>query len=201
MNAPAPKAREAIMAVVHAGLAPMFKRHGFKKNALSFTRRRGEVAHFFNLQSSQWNTGTSGHFYLNAGVMFDELCRLRGAEPPALPKYDDCQFMVRLERIDASLPQFFKVDAGTDLAALAAQVADAVERAYVLPLEKVSSLRDFGATGWVGAIPWGFPALYSYLTGDVREARRLVQQEADTFADRGCTFASVAAALHLKFAD
>jgi len=194
-------AREAIQEVVKLGLAPLFKRHGYKKNALSFTRRRGAVAHYFNVQSSQWNQGAAGQFYLNAGVMFDEICALQGRPPPVLPKYDDCHFMVRLERLNPGLPQFFQVDAGTDLAALAAQLGASVERTYVQPLEAVASLRDFGATGWVGAIPWGFPALYSYLTGDVREARRLVQQEADTFADRGCTFASVAAALHLQFAD
>jgi hypothetical protein len=193
-------ARESIQAIVATGLAPLFKRHGYKKNAFSFARRQGAVAHYFNLQSSQWNSGARGHFYLNAGVMFDDICALRGKPPPPLPKYDDCQFMARLERLDTSLPQFFNVDEGTDLAALAARVAEAVERVFVLPLSAVSSARDFAATGWAAAIPWGFPAVLHYVTGDLEEARRLVQLEADTFAGRGLTFQSVAQSLHLKFA-
>jgi hypothetical protein len=194
------KARDAIGAVVKNALAPMFKRHGFRKDGLHFTRRAGSVAHYFNVQLSQWNGGASGHFYLNAGVMFDALCKLRGKAPPQVPKYDDCQFMARLEAIDPSLPQFYSVEAGTDLEALAARVGEAVERAYVLPLNAVASIEDFAATGWVGVIPWGFPALYSYATGDVEGARRLVQREADAFADRGLSFDSVAAGYGLRFA-
>jgi len=193
------QARESIQVIVKTGLVPLFKRHGFKKNAFSFARRQGVVAHYFNLQSSQWNSGPQGHFYLNAGVMFDDMCALQGKQPPLLPKYDDCQFMARLERLDARLPQFFKVDEQTDLEALAARVAEAVERVFVLPLNAVASAQDFAATGWAAAIPWGFPAVLRYLTGDLEEARRLVQLEADTFADRGLTFASVAQSLHLKF--
>lgn len=166
---------------------------------MHFTRRRGTVAHYFNVQLSQWNSGTSGHFYLNAGVMFDALCALRGKEPPEVPKYDDCQFMARLEAIEPSLPQVHTVDEDTDLEALAAWLADAVERAYALPLNAVASIQDFAATGWVGARPWGFPALFSYATGDVEEARRLVRLEAETFADRGCTFDSVAGSYSLRF--
>lgn len=192
-------ARESIQEVVKLGLAPMFKRHGFKKSAFSFARRSGAVAHYFNVQSSQWNRGAEGHFYLNAGVMFDAICQLHGKPAPAIPKYDDCHFMIRLERVNPRLPQYFKVDQATDPQALAGQIAGIVESSFVVPLNGVASVHDFAATGWVDAVPWGFPALFHYLTGNLAEARRLVQLEADTFADRGLTFASVAASLHLTF--
>jgi hypothetical protein len=192
-------AREAIQEVVKTGLAPMLKRHGFKKNAFSFGRRRGSVGHYFDVQLSQWNRGSEGGFYLNAGVMFDDICALQGGEPPAIPKYPDCQFMVRLERLNPGLPGLFKVDEETDLNALAAQISEAVERTFVVPLNEVSSAHAFEATGWLSATPWSFPAVYRYVTGNLAEARRLVQLEADAFADRGCTFQSVAAGLHLNF--
>lgn len=192
-------ARESIHEVVKTGLAPMLKRRGFKKDALSFGRRRGAVAHYFNVQLSQWNRGPEGQFYLNAGVMFDDICLLEGKRAPSLPKYDDCHFMVRLERLDPSLPSFFNVDEKTDLKTLAQQVCEVVERTFVAPLEGVSSVQAFETTGWVDLIPWGFPAVFRYVTGNLAQARRLVQLEADTFADRGCTFQSVADALHLKF--
>lgn len=192
-------ARESIQEVVNIGLAPMLKRHGFKKNALNFGRRRGSVGHYFNVQLSRWNQGSQGSFYLNAGVMFDDICRLHGKQPPSIPKYEDCHFMVRLERLNPSLPSSFNVDEETDLNALAEQISEAVESTFVIPLDEVSFVQAFEETGWVDAIPWSFPATFKYVTGDLAEARRLVQLEADTFADRGCTFQSVAAALHLKF--
>ena len=69
----------------------------------------------------------------------------------------------------------------------------------MLPLNAVSSTEDFAKTGWVDLVPWGFPAAWHYATGRRDEARRLVQREADTFADRGCTFDSVAERLGLSF--
>lgn len=194
------KARDSIHEVVKRGIAPMLKAHGFKKTGLHFARRNGAVVHYLNVQLSSWNSGDRGSFYLNTGVMFDELCLHFGKQPPALAKHDDCQFMVRLNNLNPELPQLFDVDGSTDLHALAGSVAQSVEQSFVVLLEEVNSLESFGKTGWVNAIPWGFPALYHYVTGDRKEARRLVQLEADIFSDRGLTFQSVAEGLRLSFA-
>jgi hypothetical protein len=194
------KARESIFEVIRLGLAPMLKQHGFKKNGLNFTRRCGTVAHYLNVQLSSWNCGSQGYFYLNAGLMFDEISTHFGKVPPQLPKYDDCNFMVRLDRLNESLPPQFTVDENTNLDALAQVVANLVEQTYVIPLEEVDCLSNLANTGWVKAIPWGFPALFHFLSGDKEEARRLVQLEADTFAARGVTFESVAKCLQMSFA-
>lgn len=193
------KARDASEEVVKLGLAPMLKKHGFKKTGLHFARRRGAAAHYLNVRLSSWNQGMEGSFYLNAGLMFDEVCKHYGRQPPLLPKYDDCDFMIRLERLNPSLPPQFCVDETTSLEALARKVSSAVEQTFVEPSAHITSLRDLGGTGWVEAIPWGFPALFHFLTGDEEEARRLVQLEASTFADRGLTFESVAQSLQLRF--
>ena len=192
-------ARDLIAEVVKTGPAPMLKRHGFKKTAFNFARRQGSVAHFLNLQLSQWNQGTDGQFYINVGVMFDDMHRLRSSEPPLLPKYEDCEFVVRWEQLDSQLPSSVKVDETTDLKELSDWLTQRIENAFVVPLNSVSSTQDFGRTGWVTAVPWGFPAKFHFVVGDVAEARRLVQLEANTFADRGCTFESVAEGLHLSF--
>ena len=99
-----PKARDAISKVVRIGIAPMLKTHGFKKKALSFARRRGSVVHFVNVQLSSWNSGATGSFYLNVGLVFDDLCLHFGKPVPAFAGYDDCQFLVRLEQLNAELP-------------------------------------------------------------------------------------------------
>ena len=127
------KARETIQEAVKLGIAPMLKKHGFKKTGLNFARRNGAVAHYLNVHLSSWNQGPEGAFYLNAGLMFDEICRHYGTEPPQLPKYADCNFMVRLERLDPRLPFRFEVDEGTNVGDLAQTVSDAIEKAFVVP--------------------------------------------------------------------
>lgn len=195
------KARDSIKELVKLGIAPLLKSRGFKKNALNFTRRNGSVAHFVNVQLSSWNSGAAGSFYLNVGVAFDEIAQHLGKPAPEFPRYDDCQFLVRIERLNPKLPQQFFVDETVDLNSLGSSVALSLDESFVLPLADVDSLHSFGKTGWVDAIPWGFPALFHYLTGSHQEARRLVQREAEYFADRGSTFESVANRLRLQFSE
>lgn len=102
-------------------------------------------------------------------------------------------------RMDTALPAFYGVQADTPTEAFAREIASVVERVYVQPLAAVHNVKDFDALGWARAVPWSFPALIAYAVGHVEDARRLVQAEADHFADRGCTFESVAASLGLKF--
>ena len=99
--------REATQEIIKLGLVPMFKRHGFRKTGFNFSRRRGTVEHHFNIQLSQWNQASRGHFYLNAGVLFDDLRRLRGEDSLVAAKCYDCEFDVHLEQIDPLLPQQF----------------------------------------------------------------------------------------------
>jgi hypothetical protein len=192
-------ARECINEAVGLGLAPMFKARKFKKSGLTFTRRIGKVSNYFNVQLSSWNQGAKGQFYLNAGVAFDEIFAFRGEPVPVVPKYDDCHFMVRLERLNQALPQFYVVDEETVSDELGTELALIVEKTFVQPLESITNAKEFEAMGWAHAIPWGFPAVFAYVLGNVSESRRLVQLQADTFADRGCTFESVADSCGLLF--
>jgi len=195
--------RESTQEIVKIGLAPMFKKHGFKKSAFHFSRRLGTVEHHFNLQLSQWNHGSVGQFYLNAGVMFEDLKRFSGEEIPKFAKVLDCDFQVRFENIDPQLPRQVVIDEKTDIESVARWLAERIEKSFVLPLNSVSSTQEFLTTGWVRLIldvnPWGFPSIYYYLMGDKAEARRLVELEAKTFADRGCTFESIASARNFSF--
>jgi hypothetical protein len=189
-------ARHLAEDLVKLGIAPMLKAHGFKKRGLNFARKNGAVTHFVNVQLSSWNRGPAGSFYLNVGLVFDELCRHFDKPVPAFPGYDDCQFLVRIDKLNPALPQQFDVGTPADLQVLASGIADDLEQTFVVPLAGVDSLASFGATGWVGVVP----ALFHYLTGNPQEARRLVQLEADRFADRGLTFDSVAEGLRLSLA-
>jgi hypothetical protein len=191
--------KEITNEIVKIGLAPMFKENGFKKSGFHFARRRGTVAHYFGIQLSQWNQGASGHFYLNAGVMFDDFRRHYGKKIPELPKYADCDFMVRFEQIDLELARWVTIDENIDVQERGKWLREHVENMFVVPLNSVSTTAAFETTGWADKIPWGFPAVFQYFLGNTAEARRLIQREADYFADRGSTFESVANSLRLVF--
>ena len=182
------KARDTIVAIVQHGLAPALKHEGFRKQQLNFARRRGSVAHFVQVQLSSWNQGPSGAFYVNIGVMFDEMRKHFVRDVPDLPKYDDCDFMVRLEKLIPDAPMQWLVDADTDVATVSGELVDCVLQGVVQPLESVDSLAEFQRVGWLHAVPWGFPAHFHYLAGDLEEASQLVKAEADYFADRGVTY-------------
>ena len=190
--------RESTQEIVKLGLAPMFKRHGFKKTAFNFSRRRGSVEHHFNVQLSQWNQGSIGGFYLNVGVMFDDIKRHLGKEIPKLPKVYDCDFYIRLDAIDSQIPREIKIDGNTDAESVAAWLTKHIEISFVAPLNTVSSTQEFLSTGWIEKMPW-FPAIFYYVIGNKAEARRFVELEAQTFADRGCTFKSLADAMKMVF--
>jgi hypothetical protein len=195
------EARESIGELVKLAIAPMLKSRGFKKSGFNFARRNGSVTHFVNVQLSSWNGGSAGSFYLNVGVAFDEIARHLGKQPRESPRCGDCQFLVRIEQLNPKLPQQFVVDETVDLRVLGSSIALSLDETFVSRLTDVDSLRSFGRTGWVDVVPWGFPALFHYLSGNLPEARRLVQREAERFADRGLTFESVAKGLRLRFGE
>ena len=178
-------AREIIKAIVGSDLAPALKQAGFSKTALTFTRRVGSTGQFIQIQLSSWNQGSVGSFYVNVGVMFDQLWRGDNALP-VHPKYDDCQFVARLERLAPEAPAQWPVAADTPIhevsKKLTTHVSGIVER-----LDQVASLSDFESTGWVTALPWGFPAVYAYPLGRDEEAAQLIANEAEFFKDRGVT--------------
>lgn len=141
-------------------LAPL----GYKRRARLFTRSAGEgdEAHWqlVQLQGDQWNEGARGAFFVNLGVQFPALTRLAAARPGmdwllkhlAQPDVALAQARERLGQLQAQLPaghprarpphsDEFKFDRGTDLAALADGVAQAVADIGLPWLQQHASLR------------------------------------------------------------
>lgn len=179
------QAKEIIQSIVRCELAPALKQAGFKKSGLTFTRRHGSTGHLIQIQLSSWNQGSVGAFYVNVGVMFDQMFPVERI-PDAHPKYDDCQFMTRLEQLVPDAPVQWPVDSDTSVLDVSKHLAACV-RKIVETLDGVTSLADFEGTGWVKVIPWSFPAQYAYALGRDDEAESLVANEAACFADRGVT--------------
>lgn len=185
MDTPLP-ARDLIRSIVDRDLAPGLKRAGFKKSGFTFTRRVGSTGQFLQIQLSRWNQGGAGLFYVNVGVMFDQM-RTGHVPAPVHPRYDDCQFMVRLEQLVPGAPPHWSVDGNTRVQDVSALLTTHVLHQVVEPLNGISSLADFEGTGWVTAIPWGFPAQYAYALHRDSEVEALLASQAAYFADRGVT--------------
>ena len=180
------KARDIIQSIVGGDLAVALKSAGFRRSGLTFTRRTGSTGQLTQIQLSSWNHGSSGTFFVNVGVMFDDMCA-KDRAPPIQPKYDDCQFMARLERIVPESPAHWGVDAQTSSDEVSRLLTNYLVKLVIEPLDKVVSLADFERTGWVKAIPWSFPALYAYSLHRDNEAELLVREQAEFFKDRGVT--------------
>ena len=67
---------------------PLLKAHGFKKSSATWRRDQNESIAVFNVQKSQWGSGT---YYVNIGTYF----RALGNHPA--PTENKCHIQVRLE--------------------------------------------------------------------------------------------------------
>src|SRR5690242_14701265 len=94
-------------AITALGLEPSLKEAGFRKGGTHFSKGDREALQVVDVQSSQWNTGASGKFTLNAPVHFSSVVKmLHGIDPmPSAPKEYYC---VLRRRVGMLLP------AGTD---------------------------------------------------------------------------------------
>ncbi|MDH5824970.1 DUF4304 domain-containing protein [Luteimonas sp. RD2P54] len=182
--------KEIIKSIVNLEVAPLLKQEAFRKTAFTFVRRRGRTGQLIQIQLSSWNRGSEGAFFVNVGLMFDQMWR-GGSDPPRYPRYDDCHFMVRLERIAPNAPSEWSVDATTFIPEASAKLVAHLREPVLSRMALVCSVEDFEQTGWIGAIPWGFPALFAYALGRDDEAASLVQAQAAYFKDRGVTAESL----------
>jgi len=112
-------AREMVEAIVAASLRDLARSHRFRKKALTFHRRVGDVQQFVNVQLSQGNVGSSGRFYINVGIGFDGLWRLAGDADDEPRKYYECHYSQRIRHLVPGAPDQWDIDARTNVSAVA----------------------------------------------------------------------------------
>jgi hypothetical protein len=95
-------AREAVSKLVTTTIAPPLKSAGFRKQALTFERKRGEVTQIVNVQVSHGGVV----FYVNVGFIFDAVSALGANQPGSevIGKYT-VHHGARLEQLVPGLPQ------------------------------------------------------------------------------------------------
>lgn len=119
-------AEDAFASLLGSHIAPLLKERGFRKQKLTFTRRREGVVDVVNLQRSAGNSHESIRFYVNCGVYSAEFDRVIGRVPQERPKEVDCQYRRRIEHIAPGIGPHVTMAAGTDVAAVAEQVCGAL---------------------------------------------------------------------------
>ena len=164
---------------VAAELGDALKPLGFRRQGRRFWREAPEagevVFHLLDLQSDQWNAGSRGKFTINLGVQrpalvreFVELSgqqfRLEGVDSPfgttcidgrlgdALPAERGTDWLPELK---AGQDVWFSIGVGTDLAALASGVAQAVRQFAPPWFEQHGTLAGLwaGASGAMSSYP------------------------------------------------
>jgi len=159
--------------VTSGELAARLKEHGFRKKARTFHRRTDESTCIVNVQASVSNAGSAGSFTLNLGVYFPGIEEpLTGGAPCDPPREYDCTLRPRLGGLmaDSKGDRWWSINAGTELAALSREVAEAW-RVYGRPwLDMNATLAGASATLAKGSGLQG--AVASMLLGDRGEDER-----------------------------
>lgn len=126
--------------LVNDELAPLFKRHGFRKKGLNFARRNADGWSIVQLQKFHRSTRAIKEFAINVSVFSDRVHRevppigTRVLRPDAIPPEFSCHLRRRLRQLvaDRSEPDHYEVSDTTDLAALGAKIRSLLEN-HALP--------------------------------------------------------------------
>ena len=170
--------RDAIENVIRGDLALRLKEAGYKKAARTFFAERADHTRVVNVQSDKWNQGSHGGFTINLGVYLPQVALITEALPLSglYPKEYECSVQVRLGALmHEGQDVWWKIEAGTDVPKLAAEVGKAWA-AFGQPwLERVSTLEGAHAE-LLSQYAYYHAAATALLLGRRDEARALVER-------------------------
>lgn len=128
-------------------LVPYLKGKGFLKTRLNFHRRVGDSVQVINIQKSSWNSAESGSFYVNVGLAFDTVWKIRNHPIQEKPPEFKCHARWRINQLVPIDPKFWEVNQRTDLHAVSARLRDDVDK--LLPdLDRIDSVATLQVHPW-----------------------------------------------------
>lgn len=190
-------ATETLTTLVTEAMRPHARAGGYRKQRLTYHRRRGDTTQIVNFQLSQGNSHAEARSYVNVAVAPDALFALAGRAVPAALKEYECPFRVRLEQLVPDAPPAWIWDASCDAAAWSSALGACLERMadWLDGIDSPATLLH-RATLERGANLF-LRAQLHYVLGDLDAALADVQAGVAAFADRGMTVEKQLAALHL----
>jgi len=173
--------------VSKAAVTSVLKPAGFRASGRTYHRRLGETVQVVNVQVSTPTTWDVKHFYVNAAVAFDAICRLTGQPVTERPKEYECHdrgFSHRLEDLVPGAPDVWQLQAGQDPAPVVEGLRSAIERLRD-ELDLIRGPRDYSLHRWFSRVrPKPENAQILYALGELDRAWQEVDQLANFFADR-----------------
>jgi hypothetical protein len=183
-------AKPIVTKLVTTSLAPLLKEHGFKKDALTFTRQRGDVLQIINIQIS--HGGAS--FYVNVGLLVGAMKKLKDSQTMGCGKYAvPLGLGRRLEDFVRTAASFKAVPASGDT------VRKGLEKLLPIlePLDSATAILD------ELDLSEGFykvtHAQLAYVLGDKKRALADLRAVLREFSDRKLTLESLSANNGMKF--
>jgi hypothetical protein len=172
--------------VKHA-VTPVLKPIGFRKSGLNFHRRHKEVVQVVNFQSSHGSTWGEKLFYVNVGIAFDDLCRLRNIEILEKPKEHECSSRGRRDRMEVlfpSAPERWKISLKRQPDVVEQQMKECMQELSE-ELQKIDSISAYRQHPWFDRFrPRGMNAQIMYLLEDFDGAWQEVTDLCTAFAGR-----------------
>jgi hypothetical protein len=153
--------------LVRDAIAPLFKRHGFRKKGLSFGRRNADGWSIVQIQNFESSTRTAKRFAINVSVFSDRIHRevprvgTLVVRPDSIPAEAACHLRRRLRELvpDGAAPDHYDVDEKTDIVELGTTL-DGLLETHALPfLDALATDRGLHAY-WSMHLPELRPGLY-----------------------------------------
>jgi hypothetical protein len=172
---------------VKQAVTSVLKPAGFRKTGLNYHRRLGQTVQVVNVQVSHGSSASDKRFYVNAGICFDDICKLAGVPPLDAPKDHECDargVRSRLEDFVPGAPPHWDVTAGEDVVTLVNCLRSHME-ALISCLDGIDCIASFYDHPWFHQIrSRRVRAQALYLMGRKEEAMHEVNAMAKEFADR-----------------
>jgi tetratricopeptide (TPR) repeat protein len=109
--------KEEFNEIIDSVVKPILKEAGFKKQALTFRKSKGELIFVINFQNSRGNYYNETGFYVNCAIYSNHIAQVLGDNAMDKPFEADCQFRNRIEDISNNAASKFIINPQTDLKA------------------------------------------------------------------------------------
>jgi hypothetical protein len=113
--------KERFNELVKMAAAPLLKLRGYTKKSLTWYKAGEEVHYLINLQNSQGNSAAETIFYVNISFFSPKVAEVTGNPLREITKHEQGQVQLRIRELVPDAPDFYKIDATSDMTAYAEQ--------------------------------------------------------------------------------
>lgn len=141
------KMQDVVKQILKETIAPLFKKHRFKKKGNNFVRTFSGFSWTINVQSSSWNTSEDVAFTINTGISVESLYgTYYQDEPPKFPLEVDSVMRLRISELKSTSDQhediWYKLTPTTNLDDLTEQIKQDIEKIIIPYFQQFQSLQD-----------------------------------------------------------